>query len=218
MARLKGYSKLPFVRMSRCYDGTPLTLSSVTQNAPGFWQEAKFVAFNQLPGFAELSAMYRFFRIKRVLIEYTPNVRTDEYAKLFVSPTGAGANWFISHGGSLEMKCLNYFGAQSAPTTWADVLNKSGSIRKCPSTKPFRVSKPCTISQEIHDDEAPADDPVRVIKAPWLACDHPTNQSLAHWFGWDCFHSTNNLSYDQAQPVVIQRRYVVDIEFKGLKI
>lgn len=217
--RLSGVSKMPYFKYSRCYDSTPTSLSSTSQTAPGFWVNQLYISPSSIPNITTLTGIYRFFRIKKVITQYTPAVRSDEYIKMFPYPVGqtGGQPMYLSNGGALEIKHLRYDGFMPSPTTWADVLNRSGKMRKCATTKAFRRTVRPKVDQVVQDYTV-GTDPVRSISAPWLSTDIANNLSLTHYLGYDCFHTLNNISYDSAQPLVINHRTVVEIEFKGLKI
>lgn len=218
-SRLSGKSKMPYFRYARCYDHTPISLSVSSQTSAGFWLQQNYITLNSVPNITSLTAIYRFFRIRRVIIQYTPAVRSDEYIKMFPYPVGqtGGQPMYTSNGGSLEIKQLAYSGFMTAPTSWADALNRSGKLRKCATTKAFRRTIRPKIDQLI-EDYASGQDPKRSIASPWLSTDIPNNLSLSHYLGYDCFHTLNNISYDSSQPLVINMRVVAEIEFKGLKI
>lgn len=216
--RLSGYSGMPTARMSRCFDGAVALLNVANQTQPGFWTNNLTVQFTEVPGYSTLSDIYRFFKINSVTIQYTPATRSDEYQKLFTLPTSATPSQiWTEKAGTLEMKSLTYQGYRGVPSTWNECLNLSGKIRKCASTKSFRRKLYPKMHQIIEDTVGT--DPNRVIPSPWLSTDVTSNLSLVHYLGIDCYHTLNNISYDNdSVGLKIQRRYVVDISFKGLKI
>lgn len=220
--RLSGVSKMPFVSLSRCYDGSDIILSSTTHTAPGYWQFPDFMNANGIPGIATLKDTFRYFRIKSVTVQYTPSFRSDEYSKLFVVPSGTPPTqtMFDSNGGCLEIKQLRDWGHLAAAdvATWQDCLNKAGKLRRCASTKPFSRRVYPKIVQQLNDDDPGTPDAQRLIKAPWLSTQVAANLSEIHHIAHDAFHSMNNLSYDQSRPLRINRRYVFEVQFKGLMI
>ncbi|AXH78542.1 MAG: hypothetical protein [Circular genetic element sp.] len=219
MSRLKGFSPMPYFKMSRAYDGAKLQLCASQDTMPGFQSHSMKTFYNEIPGASALADIYRFFRLKSISVEYTPTVRTDAYINMFKSPLGppGTAGDYQSKGSSLEMKFLNYYGASSNIAAWDECLNKAGTLRKCPTTTPFRVKRKLYVHNELNDDQAGAD-PYQCKIAPWLSTDNANNLSLDHYFGIICAHVTNNVSYDNAQPVWVLRRYVMEVEFKGLKV
>lgn len=214
--RLSGTTGMPYFKYSRCYDGPPLHLSVTNETAAGFWTASLHTDFNNIPAAATFKDIYRFFRIKKVLTQYTPATRSDEYSKLFAWPTSGTQQLYNANGGCLEIKHLKYLGYDSTPSAWSEVLNRAGKLRKCAGTAPFRTSVTPVIHQMIGDTVTA--DPTRVIKAPWLSTDVSNNLSLDHFYGIDCWHTLNNVSYDNSNPLVISQRVVIEMEFKGLKI
>lgn len=215
--RLKGRAPMPYYKYQRCYDAAPMILSASTQTAAGFWCHSLHEEVNSVPGAANLLAIYRFFRIKQIICQYTPSMRSDEYSKIFYMPGGLTPTQpFQAGGGALEIKQLAWDGFLAHPNNWADCLNRAGKIQKCATTKPFiRKSYP-KVQQVVQD--LSGTDTQRAIKAPWLPTDVSSNLTMPHFVGYDCYHTLNDISYDQDKPLRINRRYVVTIEFKGLKI
>jgi hypothetical protein len=215
--RLKGKAPMPYFKYERCWDAPPKLLSTSTHQDQGFWSDSLHTYANQIPGTANLLGIYRFFRIKKVIVQYTPCSRSDEYSKVFYVPSGLTPTQpYMAKGGALEIKQINYDGFLAHPNTWAACLNRAGKIRKCNGTQSFiRVCYP-RINQVIQD--LAGTDTQRSMRAPWLSTDVTTNLDIAHFIGYDCFHTLNDISYDVDQPLRINRRYVVTLEFKGLKI
>lgn len=216
-SRLSGYVKMSYLKLSRCYDGPNTLLSSATHIAPGFWASQLYSSFSAIPAAVTLAAMYRFFKIKKFVIQYTPTVRSDAYSKLIVVPPAIpGVDLFQQQGGALEIKHLPTAGYLPTPTTWAECLNRSGYLRRCPGVTPFTRTIYPKIQQIVEDTVAT--DPTRMINSPWLSTDIASNLTLVHYLGVDTFHTLNDLSYDSNLPLRLQMRYVVEVEFKGLKI
>lgn len=215
--RLSGVSKMPYFRYARAQDLPVLALSTSNHVAPGLWVETVTMKFNDIPNKAKFQDMYRFFRIKKAIMEYTPVTRSDEYSKLFVFPTGT-SDFYISLGGALEIKHLNYSGYIAPPTTWEQALNRAGKLKKCATTKAFRK----TIFPKIHNiiEDFAVTDPMKAVYSgsQWLSTDNASNLDIVHYLGIDVFHSMNNISYDNAQPLRIQQRVVYSVEFRGLKV
>lgn len=217
MKRLRGVTGMPYFKYERCFDSTPKLLSTATHQAAGFWCDSLHTEVNQIPGAVSLCAMYRFYRIKKVLIQYTPSVRSDEYAKIFYVPTGlTPLQPYLAKGGSLEIKQLAYDGFLPHPTTWASCLNRAGKLQKAATTRSFIRQCYPRINQIIQD--LSGTDTQRSIKAPWLSTDNASNLTIPHFIGYDCYHTLNDISYDVDQPLRVSRRFVVTLEFKGLKI
>lgn len=218
--RLRGTAKMPYFKLSRCYEGALQVLSTATHIHSGFWRHPLQVTFNAIPNAATLAGLYRFFRLKKVLVQYTPNTRSDEYCKMFPYPDGGGAATqplYTSKGGTLEIKMLNYDGYLTLPNFWDECLNRAGKLQKCATTKPFRRTCYPTI-QAVLEDATTGVDTTKVTRAPWLSTDNPNNLNIIHYLGIDIFHTLNHVSYDVSYPLTINTRYVVEVEFKGLKI
>lgn len=218
--RLSGVSKMPYVRLSRAFDGTDINLSVATQTAAGYWQFPDFMNANGIPGISQLKDTFRYFRIKSVTVQYTPSLRSDEYAKLFAWPASGVQQLYNANGGCLEIKQLTDWGQLAAAdvATWQDCLNKSGKLRRCASTAPFVVKRHPRIVQQLNDDDPGTADAIRLIKAPWLNTQINANLTEIHHIAHDAFHTLNNVSYDNSKPLLINRRYVFEVEFKGLLI
>lgn len=215
-SRLSGAVKMPYFKYARCYDGTPLQLKASNEVAAGFWcDEIKF-DFNNIPGAPVFKEIYRFFKIKKIITEYTPAMRSDEYSKLFAWPTGGAQELYNAGGGALEIKHLRWLGYESSPVDWASVLNRAGKLRKCATTKSFRYTSYPLVKQILADTVAA--DPTRFIRAPWLSTEDSEAMSLDHYTSIDCWHTMNDTSFDNSQPLYINQRFSVEIEFKGLKI
>lgn len=218
--RLRGIVKQPYFRYSRARDLPITILSGLTETVPGLWVESPTTTFNDIPAAATLAGIYRFFRIKKVIIQYTPDKRSDEYAKVFPWPQGGGGTgiqpFYTSFGGALEIKQINSSGYLTPPTTWEQAMNRSGKLKKCATTKSFTR----TVYPRIHQilEDYASTDPMRLIKAPFLSTDNASNLDVIHYLGIDVFHSINNISYDSSLPLNMSKRYVYSIEFKGLKI
>lgn len=205
---------MPYVKMQRAFDMPMIQLDSTTQTAPGYWLSQNVFNFEDIPAWDTLNDMYRFFRLKSVIIEYTPMCRTDNYVNMFPNPTGAGYNLFLSKGGALETKSVPYYGTLSHPANWDAALNRSGTIRKCPTTRPFRKFSRLFVQNELDDDGAGGADAYKMMRAPWLPMT-AANQKLNHYGSTSLWHTVNHISYDSALPVYIQRRMVMTVEFKG---
>lgn len=219
--RLTGTSRMPIHTYQRCFDGADLVLSVGTQTAAGFWHHLLYTDLNTIPGITNLKTMYRFIRLKRVTCQYRPAKRSDEFTKDFPYPTGATPQgWYTAGGGTLEMKQLAYSGYMATPTDWSQVLNVAGKMKLLASTAPFRRTVTPVVKQELSTASSgpPATYPQRTIRSPWLSTEIVNNLSEIHYLGADCFHTLNNISYDNAAPMVINRRYVYTVECKGLKI
>lgn len=215
---LRGSTAMPRLTINRVYDGTPLQLKASTQADPGFWINQLYTTIASIPNISAFTDTYRFVRIKKFQIEYTPATRSDEYAKLFVLNTGGSAHdLWLSHAGSLEMKQLIYDGYMATPTTWAQCLNRAGKLKKVASVKSFRRTIVPKIQQVIEDFSSGID-PTKAIKSPWLSTSVPNNMALTHYLGYDCFHTLNNISFDNDCPLYVQHRYAVQLEFKGFKV
>jgi hypothetical protein len=218
--RISGVSKMPYFKYSRCYDGTAIQLKASNHIAPGLWAQALMTDFNNIPGASVFKEIYRFFRIKKVITQYTPSLRSDEYNKMFAWPATVDGTIvqqnYNAKGGCLEIKHLKYYGYEGTPTTWEDVLNRAGKLKKCATTAPFRKVTYPVIKQMIADTVTT--DPTRVIRAPWLSTEDPNSMTIDHYFGVDCWHTLNDISFDNSMPLHINQRFVIEIEFKGLKI
>lgn len=215
-SRLSGYAKMPYFKYSRAYDGPVLDLKVSNHVTDGLWTYEIKTDFNNIPGASVFKEMYRFFRIKKMLIQYTPAMRSDEYSKLFAFPMSGAQQLFNAGGAVLEIKHLKSYGYEGTPTTWEGTMNRAGKLRKCASTKPFRKLVRPTLQVVIADTVGT--DPTKISSAPWLSTEVTDNLSLDHYCGIDCWHSMNNVSYDNAYPLQIHQRFVVEVEFKGLKI
>lgn len=136
--RLKGSAPMPYFRYQRCYDIGPKLLSTATHQQQGFWSDSLHVSANGIPGIATLLGIYRFFRLKKVLVQYTPCSRSDEYSKVFYVPSGLTPTQpYMAKGGALELKQINYDGFLAHPMNWASCLNRAGKLMKCATTKSF---------------------------------------------------------------------------------
>lgn len=227
--RLSGVSKMQKLTLSRCFEMTDLELKVSNHVQAGFWAETLSIKFTDLPNYTTMRDMYRFFRIKKVIIQYTPATRSDEYSKMFAWPATTHTTrsdgltqstptqlLYNAHGACLEIKQINYVGYATSPANWDSTLNMAGKLRKCATTSPFkRLIYPKI--QQIVQDYAVNPDPSKLVNAPWLSTDIGNNLDIPHLGGVDCFHSMNNVSYDNSKPLNIHRRCVVQIELKGLK-
>ena len=137
---------MPKVVVNRIYDSAASLLKTSNQTYPGFWVSNLFTTIEAIPNIINFIDMYRFVRIKKVRIEYTPTTRSDEYSKTFAYPTtvtdSAGVSQTLqeiynAHGGALEIKQLKYDGYLATPTDWATCLNRAGKLKKCATTKSF---------------------------------------------------------------------------------
>lgn len=205
---------MPYVKMQRTFDLPMIQLDASTQTQPGYWVSQNIFNFESIPAWDILNDMYRFFRLKSVIIEYTPQSRSDQYINQFPSPTGPGYNQYMSRGGALETKSVPYYGTLSHPSNWDVALNRSGTIRKCPTTRPFRQYTRLFVQQELDDDGAGGVDSYKMTRAPWLPMTG-ANQKLDHYGSTSLWHTVNHISYDQAVPFYVQRRMVMTVEFKG---
>lgn len=233
MRRLTGTSGMPNMRVSRCYDDTPLQLKEDTEYLhgaagvqKGFWRPTLgtptegYVTLQNVPGYGTFAGMFRYFKINAVIVEYTPMSRSDQYINQFawaLGDTGADAKWYQSKAGSLELKSIRYTGSESLPSSWSECLNRAGTLRKMPTTRPVRIKSFPVIHNEMSDDAAGVD-PFKVIRSPWLSTEIPNHETLKHYINFYCFHTVNNLSFDDAQPMYMQRRVVIDVSFKGNKL
>ena len=215
-ARLKGTIGMPHFTYQRCFDGPPKLLSTATHQAPGFWCDSLHQEVDQIPGITNLLNIYRFYKVNKVIIQYTPCSRSDEYSKVFYVPSGLTPTQpYMAKGGALEIRQLAYDGFLAHPTTWQQCLNRAGVARRCATTAPFTRTCYPRINQVIQD--LAGTDTQRSIRSPWLSTDVSSNLSLAHYIGYDCYHTLNDISYDVDQPLRINRRFVVSISFKGIK-
>lgn len=222
---LTGATRMPRVTVNRVYDSAASVLNTSNQTQPGFWIQNLFTTIEAIPNISPFLDIYRFVRIKKIRIEYTPSTRSDEYAKLFAHATvitdSAGVSStrqevYNARGGALEIKQLKYDGYLSQPTTWGNCLNRAGKLKKCATTRTFSR----TIHPKCHQlvqDMATGVDPSKVISSPWVSTDVPNNMKIVHYMGYDCYHTLNNISYDNSKPMEIQHRYAVAVEFKGYK-
>ncbi len=222
---LTGGTKMPKVVVNRLYDSAASLLKTSTATQPGFWVSNLMITIEAIPNIINFIDMYRFVRIKKVRIEYTPTTRSDEYSKLFAWPTtvtdSAGVSVqlqevYNAHGGALEIKQLKYDGYLTTPTNWEVCLNRAGKLKKCATTRPFTRTIVPRCHQQIQD-MASGVDPSKIIKSPWVSTDIANNLKIVHYLGYDCYHSMNNISYDNSKPLEIQHRYAVQLEFKGYK-
>lgn len=222
---MRGTTKMPRLTINRVYDSAATILRVANQTQPGYWVQNLFTTIEAIPCINAFTDMYRFVRIKKVRIEYTPNTRSDEYAKLFAfsttrtdsaGVTNTAQELYNAQGGALEIKQLKYDGYMATPTTWETCLNRAGKLKKCATVKPFTR----TITPKVHQlvqDMASGTDPSKIINSPWVSTDVLNNLKLVHYLGYDCYHTMNNISYDNSKPMTIQNRYAVQLEFKGLK-
>lgn len=222
---LNGTTKMPKLVVNRIYDSAASLLKVANQQTPGFWVDNLMITIEAIPNIVNFIDMYRFVRVKKVRIEYTPTTRSDEYAKTFAWATtitdSAGVSstrqeMYNAHGGALEIKQLKYDGYLSTPANWEVCLNRAGKLKKCATTKSFTRTIVPRVHQQIQD-MATGVDPTKVIKSPWVSTDIANNLKIVHYLGYDCYHSMNNISYDNSKPLEIQHRYAVQLEFKGYK-
>lgn len=223
---LSGTTRMPRLTINRVYDSAASVLKTSNQTQPGFWIQNLFTTIEAIPNIVSFIDIYRFVRIKKVRIEYTPSTRSDEYAKLFAYPTtitdSAGVSstrqeLYNAHGGALEIKQLKYDGYLQQPTNWEQCLNRAGKLKKCSTVKSFSR----TITPKCHQlvqDMATGVDPTKIISSPWVSTDVANNLKIVHYLGFDCYHTMNNISYDNSKPLEIQHRYAVQLEFKGFKV
>jgi len=218
--RLAGTSKMPYAKYSRVLEGGDILLSVANQVDPGYWNIQQYVIPNSIPGISILKDMYRYFRIKSVTIQYTPAYRSDEFSKLFAHPSAGTQQLFNANGGVLEIKHLTDFGNLTAAQlqTWSLCLNKAGKIRRCATTKPFTIKRRPKVRLEMNDDDPATADPEELVTPGWMSTQNSANLAQQYLLGTDCFHSMNNVSYDNSFPMEIARRYVIEVEFKGLLI
>lgn len=209
---------MPYVRLARTFDAGDIVLNVTNQTAPGYWQYPETMTPNGIPGMATLAMLYRYFRVKSVTVQYTPSLRSDEYNKLFAWPTGGHQELYNAKGACLEIKHLKDWGNLTAVdvNSWQKCLNKAGVIRRCATTKPFRIKRKPKVTQELGDDDPGTADPRRLITAPWFDTQRNANLGETHYIGHNAFHSMNNISYDNSMPLILNRRYVFEVEFKGL--
>jgi len=223
---LKGTTRMPRLTINRVYDSAASVLKTSNQTQPGFWIQNLFTTIEAIPNIVAFLDIYRFVRIKKIRIEYTPSTRSDEYAKLFAYATtitdSAGVSstrqeLYNAHGGALEIKQLKYDGYLVQPTNWEQCLNRAGKLRKCSTVKPFSRTIIPKCHQQVQD-MATGVDPSKIISSPWVSTDIANNLKIVHYMGYDCFHTMNNISYDNSKPLEIQHRYAVQLEFKGFKV
>ena len=215
---LKGTTRMPRLTLNRVYDSAASVLQASNQTLPGFWIQNLFTTIEAIPNISSFLDIYRFVRIKKIRIEYTPTTRSDEYAKLFAATDAAGTQQlYNARGGALEIKQLKYDGYLTQPTNWEQCLNRAGKLKKCFSVKPFSRTIIPKCHQQVQD-MATGVDPSKIISSPWVSTDVANNLKIVHYMGYDCFHTMNNISYDNAKPLEIQHRYAVQLEFKGFKV